>query len=65
MLVGTNGKLWKVSKDNFHVIINNDDLTAMKRTKVCDILPDNELKWYKQVNGVTQKPSVNLVLSGV
>ena len=53
MLIGTNGKLRNVNEDDFHVVINNEDIREVKKAKCLGVLIDNELKWHKQVNSVT------------
>ena len=66
MLIGTNGRLRNVNEDDFHVVINNEDIREVKKAKCLGVLIDNELKWHKQVNSVTQKGNfVNLVLLDV
>ena len=55
MLIGTNGKLINVNEDDFHVAIKNEELKVIKKVKSLGVLIDNELKWHKQVSGVTQK----------
>ena len=54
MLIDTNDKLRNVDEDNFHVIVNHEHLKTVKKAKCLGVL-GNELKWHKQVNGITQK----------
>ena len=55
VLIDTNGKLRNVNEDDFHVVIYNEDIREVKKAKYLGVLIDNELKWHKQVNSVTQK----------
>ena len=41
MLIGTNGKLRNVNEDDFHVVINNEDIKEVKKAKYLGVLITN------------------------
>ena len=62
MLLGTGSRLRNVDENDFCVIVNDHELKRVNKAKCLGVQIDDELKWHKQVNSVTQKVFLKLAL---